>query len=62
MEVIAMTINEVKKKERKKMNQNWKKKEVRMMSLSADDIILHIKNPKDATRKPLVAVQLLSHA
>ena len=50
--------NKWSKKKRKENEYKLKKK--RRLSLSADEMILYIKNPKDATRKPLVAVQLLS--
>ena len=45
------------RRKRKKRNPNWK--EIKL-SLFASDMILHIQNPKDATRKPLELINEFS--
>ena len=54
LEVLVTTIREEKEIKR---NPNWK--EVKL-SLFSGDMILHIQNPKDATRKPLELINEFS--
>ena len=50
LEVLAMAIRE---KKRYKRNPNWKGRSKTITSLFADDMILYIETPEDATRKVL---------